>query len=88
MFSLQSLFQNLVFISIITILLGLGLASIFGVECHKSSNCNIYRSPEALDGKSYRWKTRCYSMAKTSVLCPSGDKQKHVIESGSFILPK
>ena len=73
MFSLQSLFQSFIFITIITIIVGLGLATIFGVECNqKDRNCNVYHPPEIndLDQRTLQWNDQCYLFEKKDVVCP------------------
>lgn len=83
MFTLQSLFSNFIFISIITVIIGLGLASIFGVECNKKDrDCNVYYPPDVdqLHDKTLQWNNECYLFEKKDVSCPLTDTpNKHVI---------
>lgn len=62
---------------IISILLGLGLASIFRKSC-ESRNCLIFQAPsfEEVDSKVYKHNNRCYKYKEQSVVCnPNKHKQ-------------
>ena len=58
-----------------SIILGLGLATLFRESC-KSSNCLIYQSPplEELTTKTYRHNGKCYRFKEESTTCDANKK--------------
>jgi hypothetical protein len=81
MFTFSSIFNNFYIVLIITVILGFGLSSIFGVECQNKQNCNIYVSPKNLDKQKLKWDNECFFFEKKSTPCPlENDKTKHIID--------
>ena len=58
--------------TIMSILLGLGLASLFREVC-KGKNCVIYEAPEMknIEGKIYKHNDKCYKFKPESSNCSS-----------------
>ena len=56
--------------TIMSILLGLGLASLFREVC-KGKNCIIYESPDfkEIEGKTYKHDNKCYKYKPESATC-------------------
>ena len=71
--------------NIISILLGIGLTSLFQKVC-KGKNCIIFTSPviSDVDGKIFKHDNKCYKYDISTVKC---DKSKQIIEI-SKNLPK
>lgn len=65
--------------NIISVLLGIGLASLFQKVC-KDKSCIIFTSPiiSDIDGKIIQHGKKCYKYDITSVSC---DKSKRIIET-------
>ena len=63
---------------IISILLGLGVASLFRKICTDDSNCLVYRgSPaEEVEGKSFPFNDKCYTYSIHPVTC---DEKKRIV---------
>jgi hypothetical protein len=63
---------------LISILLGLGLATLFHKVC-KDKNCLRFSGPilSEIDGKIYQYNNKCYQYTMESVAC---DKMKRVID--------
>jgi hypothetical protein len=61
---------------VMSILLGLGLATFFRQMC-KGKNCLIYSAPplEEIDDQTYKYDERCYKMTKKAVSC---DRKKQI----------
>ncbi len=61
---------------IISILLGLGLATAFRKVC-KGKNCLVRKAPpiEEIDGQTYKFDGKCYSMERHPVKC---NKSKNI----------
>jgi len=55
---------------VMSILLGLGLATFFRQMC-EGKNCMIYNAPplEEIDDQTYKYDNRCYKMTKKAVSC-------------------
>jgi hypothetical protein len=70
---------------VISILLGLGLATMFRKVC-TDNNCIIFNGPVITDieGKTYKYGEKCYKYAASPVIC---DKYKKIIDVSSP-LPK
>jgi hypothetical protein len=60
---------------IASILLGLGLASLFRAVC-KGSDCVIQKAPplQEIDGQIYKIDNKCYKFEQTHVHCNSNKK--------------
>lgn len=74
---LEKFFKNETGKVIMSILLGLGLATLFRQAC-KGSNCLIkHAAPiQEIDGQIYRFDKKCYKFNKNPVNC---DKSKKII---------
>ena len=61
---------------IMSILLGLGLATLFRAVC-SGNKCKIYQAPdlEEVEDKIYKFNNKCYKMEKTVTTC---DKRKKI----------
>jgi hypothetical protein len=66
---------------IISILLGLGLATMFRKVC-TDRNCIIFNGPVITDieGKTYKYGEKCYKYTAKPVMC---DKNKKIIDVSS-----
>lgn len=55
---------------LMSILLGLGLASLFRTIC-KGSKCNVIKAPpmEEIDGQIYKFDGKCYEMQTNPIKC-------------------
>lgn len=55
---------------LMSILLGLGLASLFRTIC-KGSKCNIVKAPpmEEIDGQIYKFDEKCYEIKTNPIKC-------------------
>ena len=53
-----------------SIILGLGLASLFRTIC-KEKNCIIFKAPplDEMDGKVYKYQDKCYTYKSVSTKC-------------------
>ena len=62
---------------VMSILLGLGLASLFRSIC-KGKNCMVFKAPplEELKDKVYKYNNKCYKYVSHSAKC---DKQKRIV---------
>jgi hypothetical protein len=60
---------------LMSILLGLGLASLFRSVC-KGSKCNVIKAPpmEEIDGKIYKFDGKCYEIKTNPITCDSKRK--------------
>ena len=60
---------------VMSILLGLGLATIFRSVC-KGKRCQILASPpmEEIDNQIYKFDGKCYKMEKSAVKCDTSKK--------------
>jgi hypothetical protein len=58
-----------------SIILGLGLASLFRVVC-KDKNCIIYQAPplDEIDGQIYKYNDKCYKYTPQSTQCNTNKK--------------
>ena len=63
---------------LMSILLGLGLATFFRAVC-KGRNCKIVSSPplEELEDQIYKFDEKCYKMERNPVNC---DKSQHIVK--------
>ena len=63
---------------IISILLGLGLASLFRKACN-NRNCLKFKAPslKLLDNKKYKYDNKCYKLKPNAVKCNSNKKRVH-----------
>ena len=63
---------------ILSIILGLGLATLFRATC-KGTNCVAYHAPpmEEIDNKIYKYNNKCYKFVQSPVKCNS---KKQTIE--------
>ena len=61
--------------TIISVILGLGLATLFRESC-KSQNCSIYKSPplEDVTTKIYKHNGKCYKFKEESTTCDANKK--------------
>jgi len=62
----------------LSIILGLGVASLFRVVC-KDKNCIVFKAPplEDIKGKVYRYNDKCYNYNPVSTKC---DANKKIVE--------
>jgi len=62
---------------IMSIILGIGLASVFRSAC-KGKNCVIYKAPplEEVDDKIYKFDGKCYKFERASTKC---NKNKQIV---------
>jgi hypothetical protein len=62
---------------IMSIILGIGLATLFRTMC-SGKNCNIIKAPplEEIDDKIYKFDNKCYKLEKSAVKC---DNKKQII---------
>lgn len=60
---------------LMSILLGIGLATLFRSVC-KGSRCNVIKAPpmEEIDGQIYKMDNKCYEMKRNSITCDSKRK--------------
>lgn len=60
---------------IISVILGLGLSTLFRKECH-GENCILFTSPpiNELENETYLYGKKCYSYKSNSSLCDSNKK--------------
>lgn len=60
---------------LMSILLGLGLATLFRTVC-KGSKCKIIKAPpmEEIDGKIYKFDDKCYEIKTNPIKCDSQRK--------------
>jgi hypothetical protein len=60
---------------IVSIILGLGLASLFRKVC-KDRNCIIFKGPalDEIKDKIYNYNDKCYNFVEKSIKCNSKDK--------------
>ena len=63
--------------NIISIILGLGLASLFRNIC-KNRNCMDFYGPDIgkLENTTYKYNDKCYNFSHTNVVC---DNNKHIV---------
>jgi hypothetical protein len=63
---------------LMSIILGLGLATLFRRVC-KGKNCIVYKAPpiDEIDDKVYKFGEKCYSYKNVSVKC---DTKKQIID--------
>ena len=63
---------------IMSVLLGLGLASLFRTVC-KDKNCVIFHAPplEKIQGKTYKYDNKCYQYTPKSAKC---DNSKSIVQ--------
>ena len=61
--------------TIISILLGLGLASIFRFSC-KNNNCIIFKAPpiKKIRGKVFKFDNKCYTFNEVAGKCRKSNK--------------
>ena len=61
---------------LISIILGMGLASLFRKVCHKR-NCMIFKAPPLEEVKSnvYSYDSKCYKFKEKATKCNPGKKQ-------------
>jgi hypothetical protein len=67
---------------VISILLGLGLATLFKKVCN-DKNCMVYSGPiiQDLEGKTYKHNNKCYTYTSEAVSC---DSTKHIVDITSI----
>lgn len=60
---------------LMSIILGLGLATLFRTVC-KGSQCRIMKAPpmEEIDGQIYKFDDKCYEMKTKNITCDSKRK--------------
>ena len=60
---------------IMSIILGIGLATFFRVAC-KGRNCRVISSPpiEELDGQTYKFNGKCYTFQRNPIDCATNKK--------------
>ena len=62
---------------IMSVILGIGLATLFRSVC-KGRSCRVIKSPpmEELEGQTYKFDDKCYKLEKNAIKC---DKSKNII---------
>ena len=65
---------------IMSIILGLGLATFFREVC-KGNRCKIIKAPplEEIDGQIYKFNNKCYKMEKNPLQCNSSGKKIYTL---------
>ena len=60
---------------LMSIILGLGLASLFRTIC-KEKNCIIFKAPplDEMDGNVYKYQDKCYTYKSASTKCDASKK--------------
>ena len=60
---------------IMSILLGIGLATFFRAVC-KGKHCRVIASPpiDEIDGKTYKFDNKCYTFEKNPISCTNNKK--------------
>lgn len=68
---------------VFSILLGLGLATLFRKACN-NRNCLVFKAPSIKDikGKVFGHNDKCYEYKEESTTCPKDDKNNVVLEMG------
>jgi hypothetical protein len=68
---------------VFSILLGLGLATLFRKACN-NRNCLVFKAPSIQDikGKVFGHNDKCYEYKEESTTCPKDDKNNVVLEMG------
>jgi hypothetical protein len=63
---------------VLSIILGLGLATLFRTVC-KGKNCIIFHAPplEQIEGKIYKYDNKCFQYVTKSAKC---DKTKSIVD--------
>jgi hypothetical protein len=71
--------------TIISLLLGFGIAAIFRPLC-KGPDCLILRGPpvDEIRGKVYQFGSKCIEFVPKAIECPSKDTKKTVVETLVF----
>lgn len=61
----------------ISIIMGLGLASLFRQSC-KGTNCRVFKAAplKDIEGKIYKKDNQCYTMNRHEVTCGSSDSKR------------
>ena len=61
--------------NVMSIILGIGLATLFRTMCN-GKNCIIIKAPplEEIDDKIYKFDNKCYKLEKTAVKCNNKKK--------------
>ena len=64
---------------IMSILLGIGLATFFRSVC-KGKKCRIIAAPptDELDGQTYKFDNKCYTFEKNSITCANSRKTVNI----------
>ena len=64
---------------VLSVILGLGLASLFRTVC-KGTRCKIISSPPLteIDGQTYKFNDKCYTFEKQSISCKSNKKTVNI----------
>jgi hypothetical protein len=64
---------------IMSVLLGIGLATFFRTVC-KGTRCKIISSPPLteIDGQTYKFNDKCYTFEKQSMSCKSNKKTVNI----------
>jgi hypothetical protein len=60
---------------VMSIILGIGIATLFRVTC-TGNKCNIYKAPplDEIEDKIYKFDDKCYKMETTATTCSSENK--------------
>jgi hypothetical protein len=63
---------------LMSIILGIGLATFFRVAC-KGKNCKVISAPpiEEIDGQTYKFNDKCYNFEKKAIDC---NKKKNTVK--------
>lgn len=70
MIALKNIIHSQVGRNVMSILLGLGLASLFSKAC-KSRNCLVFKgkNPDDIEGKIYKFNNKCYKYDLVNTSC-------------------
>jgi hypothetical protein len=75
MFNILKFFKSKLGMKLLSILLGLGLASIFKMSCD-NRNCLVFKAFELQDNKVIKYDNKCYSATEKIEPC---NKEKEII---------
>ena len=73
--------------TVFSILLGLGLATLFRKACN-NRNCLVFKAPslQNIKGKVFGHNDKCYSYEETGVTCPDNNNEYGELKDGNVVL--
>ena len=73
--------------TVFSILLGLGLATLFRKACN-NRNCLVFKAPslQNIKGKVFGHNDKCYSYEETGVTCPDNNNEYEQLKDGNVVL--